>query len=454
MDWKTILSDKREKPTSRVSLQNDLRNEFESDYGRIVFSPALRRMHDKTQVFPLITDDNIHTRLTHSLEVASVASSLGINLCNKTAFIQRTKIPKEDLLRQIPVILSSVSLCHDIGNPPFGHYGEEVIASYFEEFFTDRRSKKLLKDENEIKDFTKFNGNAQGFRVLSKLQVLQDTYGLNLTYGTLSAYLKYPYLSNELKSTGFRKKLGVFQSEKQLLNNIRQETGLNEIRHPLAFLMEAADSICYLTMDLEDGFNRGFYSFGEVEKYLIDNGNNALKTKLSDFLSKNSKALNSEINRERTSIVKLRIFLIQELVNLALENFLSNIDVIEAGNYSKELIKDDNKNGFAEILGNFCFENVYKQREIESLELTGCSVIRGLFDHFVPALMYNDIKADKLYNLISRSLRTIVELETGKDELSKIPNYYILRLIVDYISGMTDKFALNLYQRLKGITIK
>ena len=203
MDWNKLLNEKRFKPTTRKQTDYDLRNEFESDFGRIIFSPAVRRMHDKTQVFPLTTDDNIHTRLTHSMEVQSIAYSLGLNICSKKEFINRINKEKEELIRVIPIILSSIALCHDIGNPPFGHYGEDIIADYFSKFFCKGNDIKTNLSEYQKDDFIKYNGNAQGFRVLTRLQVLQDVHGLNLTFGTLCAYLKYPFLSNELEKEGF-----------------------------------------------------------------------------------------------------------------------------------------------------------------------------------------------------------------------------------------------------------
>lgn len=193
MNWSNLLSDERFQVSSRKPTEFDNRNEFESDYGRIIFSPAVRRMHDKTQVFPLTTDDNIHSRLTHSLEVASIAQSLGLNLIKRGIF-KDSNLDELELFRTIPSILSSVSLCHDIGNPPFGHFGEKVIANYFKKFFEENCD---TMSSDEKRDFTEYDGNAQGFRVLTKLQVLQDDAGLNLTVGTLASYLKYPILSSE-----------------------------------------------------------------------------------------------------------------------------------------------------------------------------------------------------------------------------------------------------------------
>ncbi len=260
MNWKKLLSNYRLRESTRGF---DSRNDFESDFGRIIFSPAIRRMHDKTQVFPLTADDNIHSRLTHSMEVMSIGHSLGINVCNDEAFVRKVGSTKTYLYREIPIILKNACLIHDIGNPPFGHFGETVFQNHFKAYFNNNSSLNLTPEQKE--DFELFDGNAQGFRVVTKLQILNDKYGLNLTAATLGSYLKYPNFGKKEKSKIHKKKRGVFQSERDYLNEIAKECGLEidgEImRHPLCFLMEAADSICYLVMDIEDGFNKGWYNF-------------------------------------------------------------------------------------------------------------------------------------------------------------------------------------------------
>lgn len=464
MEWSKLLSESRKKTSTRKTTDYDLRTEFESDYGRIVFSPAIRRMHDKTQVFPLTDSDNIHSRLTHSLEVESVAQSIVTNLIEKGIF-DGIYEDKSLLFRNLTKILASISLCHDIGNPPFGHFGEEIISRYFTDFFEGKEDLGLTEDEK--KDFTEFNGNAQGFRVLTKLQVLQDTYGLNLTAATLAAFLKYPNLSSELTSKSYHKKLGVYQSEKGHLDFIRYETGIGNKRHPLAFLMEAADSICYFTMDIEDGFNKNYYRYEDIIDFFKGKGN-ANVTKFIDETEKRiSKIVKDQDNKEQTKIVNFRIFLIQYLVEKTVKTFIDNYKSIIDGDYNEELIfdiKDDIKNegnfnySIAKTLKEFTTINIFSNREIQKLELTGESVIRGLLDQFVESFLYYDsedskhkARARKLFSLVSKSLKTIVYLETDLKELHKWNNYYKLRIIVDYISGMTDGFALNLYQELQGI---
>ena len=237
MEWKKLLNNTRLRQSKRGA---DARNDFESDFGRIIFSSAMRRMHDKTQVFPLTSDDNIHSRLTHSMEVMAIGHSLGIRICEKDDFALTVGEDKINLFREIPVMLKNACLVHDIGNPPFGHFGETVIQEYFKKFFAQEKEKeekanvenkvvKTLKlNQGQQDDFINFDGNAQGFRVLTKLQILNDAYGLNLTYGTLASYTKYPNYGKIDKSKIAKKKRGVFQSEIEYLNQISEACGLKK----------------------------------------------------------------------------------------------------------------------------------------------------------------------------------------------------------------------------------
>ncbi len=517
MNWKSLLSNFRLRESTRG---DDTRNDFESDFGRIIFSPAIRRMHDKTQVFPLTADDNIHSRLTHSMEVMSIGHSLGIRVCKDEAFVKKVGSTKTFLYREIPIILKNTCLIHDIGNPPFGHFGETEFQNYFKSFFKRRTSLKLTPEEKE--DFTYFDGNAQGFRVVTKLQILNDRYGLNLTAATLASYLKYPNYGKKEKSKIHLKKRGVFQSEIEYLNRVASECELTIggeiVRHPLCYLMEAADSICYLVMDIEDGFNKGWYDFEFVVKKLEHvEGVREAADKIKED--------NFGIGEEVTRMVKFRIYLIQRLVDLAAENFLNQYDQIIAGKYNNELIFQDDKK-LAKSLQQFCFENIFPSRDITSLELTGHSVITGLLDIYTN-FVFHEEKAyrDRAAGLISNSIiRIAIEenkeiiyskrlfdilydideeqdskkknlLSIKYDEFNKLlqkldllnnkfalsakkreqklvqrqinetdteiyrlvdptlddlDDYYKLRVIVDYISGMTDQFALSQYQKLSG----
>lgn len=449
MNWNQYLNPDRIRISEREQDKDlDPRNEFESDFGRVIFSPATRRMHDKTQVFPLTTDDNIHSRLTHSMEVMSIGHSLGLRVCEKDDFLKKTGIEKEFIHREIPIILKNACLVHDIGNPPFGHFGETIIANYFSrQFENDKLKLNLSKEEQE--DFKYFDGNAQGLRVLTKLQVLNDTQGLNLTYGTLGAFLKYPNPGEINEDYIATSKRGVFQSENEYLKKIGEACGLLKnnglyMRHPLTFLMEAADSICYLTMDIEDGFNKGWYTFDFLKKHLSNIDNDELKKKLIKL--EKIEGAGSEV----TKMVKLRIFLISELVRMAVDNFVDNIEDICEGTYQHELIKQDSS-GLTKTLSSFCFQNIFQEREIEQLELTGHSVLVGLLDYYIE-FIFNESKdyRRRAKGMLSKSIIRVALLETGVDKFEDLSDYYKLRVIVDFISGMTDQFALNHYQKLSG----
>ncbi|NLN32847.1 MAG: dNTP triphosphohydrolase [Flavobacteriaceae bacterium] len=473
LQWKMLLNEKRLRDSGTKGY--GVRNSFESDYGRVIYSPAIRRMHDKTQVFPLSDDDNIHTRLTHSQEVMSIGYTFGIKLIEEIFNKQNTKIKEEDfsflekkgenlnatLLRTIPVILQTSCLFHDIGNTPFGHFGEDTISKYFENLF---QSDYLINEEMKI-DFTEYDGNAQGLRVLTKLQILDDIYGLNLTSATLATYIKYPNKKEkEDGSTIANKKHGIFYSEYQYFEEIMNNCGLKHsdtyLRHPLCYLMEASDTIAYRTMDVEDGFNKGLYKieciFKAIKENIID----------KDFLSELKKIESLKTN-EKTKMVRLRIFLIDYLVTASFDIFMNNYDAIMNGLYQKELL-DDEPFSIEKKLEKICTKAIYPSDEVNSMEVTGYSVIKGLLDFYIKAIIKKEDGLErKAYNLISKSIinAAIFDdkvknglLESTQYDISifnfkdfqNLDEYFKFRVIVDFISGMTDKFALKHFQKISG----
>ncbi len=467
MDWKKLLNEAR----LRVSNRNkDGRNEYESDFGRIVFSPATRRMHDKTQVFPLTSDDNIHSRLTHSMEVMSVGYSLAVTLCESEVLKSKFDIEKYDLFRKVPMIIKNICLIHDIGNPPFGHFGETIVQCYFKEYFSNciikERSEDFSEDDkktgkdllvltsHQIKDFIDYDGNAQGLRVLTKLQILNDAFGLNLTLATLSAYIKYPNFEKNDDDIIEKNKHGVFASEKDYFQKIFNECGLigtdgRYIRNPLCYLMEAADSICYLTMDIEDGYNKKLYDIHYL--YNIYKSIPSIKEKIEEIYVDKENYYKNEI----TKVVNFRIHIIAVLSKLAMTNFESNIASIENGTYNKELINDDPTNKLAETLKKICQDNIFVTREINYLEITGHSVITGILDFYRMLLYHPNKKYKKKASvLISKSIFNAAYEENGlfgdDAKIDKLSDYYKLRIIVDFVSGMTDQFALDHYQKISG----
>ncbi|MFC6100316.1 dGTP triphosphohydrolase [Olivibacter domesticus] len=449
--WKKLLNPARLRTSDRQK-ENDPRNEFESDFGRIIFSPAIRRMHDKTQVFPLTADDNIHSRLTHSLEVMAIGYTFGLKICENADFVKSTGYDKSELERIICILLKNSCLIHDIGNPPFGHFGEEVIKNYFKEYFySASNTKNLSIDKERQEDFILFDGNAQGFRILTKLQVLNDPFGLNLTYGTLASFLKYPNYGNIEEKILSKSKRGVFQSEAEYLKTIFVDCGLlvgeDYIRHPLAFLMEAADSICYLIMDIEDGLNKGWYDYDVLERQL------SVHSQLKNIFDRLNVKYSSPTDIIK-KIVQFRIDVIALMVKDATDLFLAKIDNILEGKYNSELLFE-RPDAPAHTLKKFCSEFIISNREIVSLEITGHSVLTGLLDYYIKFVFHENKKYRKrALSLISKSIISAVLYETNtfgeEGAFESLSDYNKLQVIVDFITGMTDQFALDHYQKISG----
>lgn len=477
IDWDKYLSSERYRSKSEFkdhftkASDEDRRNAFESDFGRVAFSSAIRRMHDKAQVMPLTTGDSVHTRLTHSIEVMSIAYSLGISLCRDKDFIEvYGKDKAMELERTIPMILKTAAFVHDIGNPPFGHFGETIIQNYFKEYL----KKRILTDKQAL-DFTCFDGNAEGFRILTRLQYIGDLSGLNLTYATLAAYSKYPNDNTPDKSYIGRKKHGVFTSESDIFNKMVEACHMgtedNKVkRHPLSFLVEAADSISYSIMDIEDGLTMGWYSFDYIINYLdgylskkTNNQNySILKTIELDF---EKKGINKDDGKRR--MCDFRVYITRYLVSLAISRFKDNLEKIDKGEYSKELIED---NDFvSRALHDFAVKNIYPQYEIEQIELTGNSVIKGLLNILLDCAFNQDKKfRNHLKSVISKTFLKVAKREEKVNEYSptkymfftneeitdfdieELSPYSKLRTIVDLISGMTDRYAVSMYQKLSG----
>ncbi len=492
IDWNKYLSPKRlrESGADRARQENeniDKRQPFESDFGRVAFSSASRRMHDKTQVFPLAKEDHIHTRLTHSVEVMNMGYSLGVSISRNPQFVETYgKEEANEIGWRICSILKTACFVHDIGNPPFGHYGEDVMKNYFERMFnninysgdrislgngTELRgvSEEQIREfqgamsSNEKFDFTQFDGNAEGFRILTKLQYLDDLYGLNLTCATLATYLKYPNIGSKSKEKGIaQKKHGIFYSEKDYLEKIAQECGLKKDdnsykRHPLSFLVEAADSLCYLSMDIEDGLSKGFFDYHFLKEKLSTNAK--LKEILDNIKEKTADGKTIPIKKVQ---VNFRNAIISYFTDLAINNFINHLEEIDRGEYDEELIKDD-ENSVEKTLSAFSVKYIYSNKDIEYLELTGQSVINGLLDIYM-RLLFNEDKGcrERARAILPKSIVSAAILEapecgslyeTEKIEdknITTIPIAHRLRIIRDNIAGMTDNFALDQYRKLSG----
>jgi dGTPase len=452
-----MLTPNRFRESAIKQDKSDGRLAFDSDYSRIILSSHFRRLQDKAQVFPLEKSDFVRTRLTHSLEVACFAKGLGLGV--EKELIKKKYITNE-FRRYIPSILEVSGLIHDIGNPPFGHFGEEVIKNFFINI-------DQLPDENKIKqaynsltpiqkeDFKNFDGNVQGFRILRKLGLAKDIYSYNLTMPILSVIMKYPYSSEQgnKKEKGLsQKKFGYFDSEKSDYDKIINELGLlNGQRHPLTYLLEAADDIAYSVSDIEDGYKLGIVTLDKIKKSLSKND---CSGELKGFKEYES---NMDLY-----IQKLRIKVQSKMLIECTKTFIRNFNEIIEGNWDKELLKDSKA---AKLRQAFEDLSIYNFSNIKVLkrEILGQEVMSYLLNIFYEALFSDNLfikigdeykfnkksKEYKIYSLISDNY-----IKIACNEKEKFPkdNYKKFMLITDFISGMTDSYALNLYHELKGFS--
>jgi dGTPase len=451
LDWKLLLTDERLGIEKSQSNKKDGRSQFQKDFDRIVFSPAFRRLQDKTQVFPLPESDFVHTRLTHSLEVSVVGRSVG-NLVGERILSLHPKLKKEFTQFHFGEIVAAACLAHDIGNPPFGHSGEDAIAEYFKNG-NGKIFKKEIANEKQWNDLVRFEGNAQGFRIITKLLNQDVKGGLQLTYSTLSALNKYPKESltdieerNPEQYKNIYKKFGFFQSEKNIFNLVAEKTGLEKpnkeekylwSRHPLSFLVEAADDICYSIMDLEDGFRLGLLSFNETESLLLP------------LIHK--KDLTGYKNRDDNEKVGyLRAKAISDLVNDIAEAFAENEKGILNGNFNKEFVTVINKSNSLKKIEKASILKIYRHRSVVEREAAGYEVLGGLLDTFITA--YNEYSENKL----SPKNRAIINLIPKRFFYAEKQNpelYHRLLRIIDFVSGMTDSYAVSIYRKIKGISL-
>lgn len=478
IDWSKYLSEERWREEHVLDPKKDSRNPFEVDFGKVVFCPALRRMHDKTQVIPLSSGDCVLTRLTHSMHVMNIAESLACKYTRSDSFKNLFDDEGEayDTAQQIRAILKTASLLHDIGNPPFGHFGEDTIKDYFDEFFKNPKNKEIVKGipEEDAIDFTQFDGNALGIRIVSKLQYAGTLDGLNLTFGTLGAYLKYPN-PGEKDKKGYvgNHKHGIFKTERELFNrivescNMKKEDGTIK-RHPLAFLVEAADTICYGTMDVEDGLYQGWYTVD----YLLEEVNKYIRKETRNANLDICKIIDFNYNKEedtRKVVLALREHLITYFVDLVINRFNENIEIIDSGEYGEngmELVYDD-PNKVADALKDFTKRKILSNKHVLKFEITGNSVITGLFDILIKYFFHKDKPYHaRLDGIISESRMAVAMKEglprkypeydvitlddIGKFDIGELSQYERLRMIVDFVASMTDKYSVELYQTLSG----
>jgi dGTPase len=447
MAWSRLLSRVRLRRPNAPALAG--RNVFQADRDRIVFSSAFRRLADKTQVHPLSENDHVRTRLTHSIEVASVGRSLGTMVGERIAAqVSEVDVSPHDF----GYIVEAACLAHDLGNPPFGHSGEQAISDWFND--CEGRAKRILPSLSEHRryDFQRFEGNAQGFRIITNLENRKENGGLQLSYAVLGAFSKYPYSSNNPKEkyVGW-KKYGFFETEKLYFQDLADEVGLIKEgnlawrRHPLTFLTEAADDICYHIIDLEDGFEVKRVVFDTARKYLME---------IAGPVDNSYMALLSE----REQISYMRACAIDRLVKEVAETFLEHKNGImlgTVGNDGESLINLTRKGKILEEINLeeikcLTREHVYRSELVVPFEIAGAECIGGLLDAFCAIAL--DLESKNFnYSRINLKNRQINEFYRIGLELTRNTADAVTR-IVDYISGMTDRFAISSYRKIKGIS--
>lgn len=472
MNWNQLLSTKRSRgSTNKYSRNSDLRSEFEKDYHRIIGSASFRRLQDKTQVFPLDKSDFIRTRLTHSLEVSSFAKSLGQNIGENLLAYRRDPSFTPRMKEDICSILQCAGLIHDIGNPPFGHFGEVEIREWFERKLPVLKFRGVpisdVLTEQMKQDLYHFEGNAQALRLVTKLHFLVDDSGMNLTYALLGTIIKYPVSSIEInKRSGDikDKKMGYYYADREIFEDIQRETGTNGKRHPLTFILEAADDIAYKTADIEDAFVKGFISYNrlleelrELQMLYRQDGPGAFypADKLEEIylLGKERHVDNPEEYAIKNWIVRVQGF----LLNCATYGFTSNYTAIMNGEYKHDLFYHTFAEKLMDLLGDFAFREVFTSDAIYRMEVSESAMIDFLMEKFVSAAIKYDDSTEKLGTIESRMIWFISDnyknayhrQAKGKSEEEKL--YLRLLLVTDYICGMTDSYAKRLYQELNAM---
>lgn len=446
MDWNLLLSAYRYHPGSSTSLfHSHDRSQFQRDYDRLIFSSPFRRLQNKTQVFPLPGNIFVHNRLTHSLEVASVGRSLGNKI---SQFLKKNNVRMDtpELLEEIGTIVSTACLAHDLGNPPFGHSGEEAISYFFSEgeglYF-----KKLLTDE-EWADLSHFEGNANAFRLLTHSFNGRRPGGYTMTYTTLASIVKYPFESSAANRKGF--KYGFFQSEKEIFQQVAEELGLIKendhplqySRHPLVYLVEAADDICYQIMDIEDSHKLRILSYDEttaiLESFYDKNEDKEdLKT-----ISRTFKVVTDKNER----IAFLRAGIINKLINACADVFCDNYEAIMQGEFKGSLIKsleNTNKQAY-DACTDLAYSRIYHTNIVTQIQIAGFKILGTILKEYTDAVL----KPETYY------ARNILSIMPEQYQVSKEDSMYTkIQTVVDYVSGMTDSYALNLYRKIKGIDL-
>ena len=445
MIWEQLLSLKRYGDTHKRirKEQDETRLGFEVDYDRIIFSSEFRSLQDKTQVIPLSQTDFVHTRLTHSLEVSVVGRSLGRKVGLKI-------LEKHPHLKEIHgyqandfgAIVAAAALAHDIGNPPFGHSGEKAIGHFF--ISGEGKQFKSQLSAKEYQDLCDFEGNANGFKILTQNSIGKKG-GLRLSYATLGAFMKYPKESLPKNPTNHivDKKYGFFQTEKEAFKDIVKELGLIETktskeigyyRHPLAYLVEAADDICYTIIDFEDGINLGLISEEFALEYLINLVRETININKYNQLT---------TTQDRVSY--LRALAINTLINEAVDVFMRNEELILEGKFSTALLDKSTYEAQIKDIIKLSVSNIYQSKEVINKEVAGFEVLTKLLKTYIIAVNNNfENKATAYDNLILRTIPSSIDIKNSS-------LYQRLLNVCHYVASFSDSNAIQTFKKLKGI---
>ena len=439
MQWTKLLSTKRFGMENYYNQRSHDRTEYQRDYDRLIFSSPFRRLQNKTQVFPLPGSIFVHNRLTHSLEVASVGRSIG-SYIGKTL---RKKHPDSDAhFEEMGDIVAAACLAHDLGNPPFGHSGEKAMGTFFSEGKGQELKEKVEKDGGRWTDFPHFEGNANAIRLLTHQFIGRRRGGFAMTYSTLASIVKYPY-SSEL--SGDKQKFGFFASEEESYLKIASDLGIRQLkskplkfaRYPLVYLVEAADDICYQIMDIEDAHKLNIQSTEKTIDLLINFFEGQRLERVKEILDLVDDA-NEKISYLRSSIIG-------QLVQECAEVFLNNEEDILEGIFQGSLIKNISPTPLKAYneCTQFAIEKIYRSKEVLDIELAGYHIIGSLLDRFVEAIQ----NPSHAYSIILLN-RVPEQYNMKADSITER-----LQAVIDFISGMTDVYALDLYRKITGMDV-
>lgn len=442
MNWDQLISNRRfgapePKLTGALGGGMEMRTEFDRDYDRLIFSAPFRRLQNKAQIFPLPKNIFVHNRLTHSLEVSCVGRSLG-------NYIARRLTDNQDTPHRgsIATVVSAACLAHDMGNPPFGHSGERAIRAYFTEGNGRQWYDAVVGEGHPWEDFAYFEGNANGFRLLTHQFEGRRPGGFALTYTTLAAIVKYPWSSARAPESG---KFGYFQSERETYLDVANYLGIlpvdpatgHYVRHPLVYLVEAADDICYQVMDVEDAYKLRILSYERtvdllLRYFLAESHDHALAT-LETIGDRNER------------IAYLRAKAINILVEACAEVFIEHEEEILRGAFTGTLVSQMPKRLYAAYRDNseVAQSEIYTARAVIDVELAG----HRIFSELIDKLMHSLLHPDDAYS------RTLLSLVSSQYNLHEASIYGKLQCTLDYISGMTDPYALDLYRRITGMNL-